>query len=71
MYLRDSRGKKSGTWTILVIGFMACVYKLLVADGFPGTEFGVALAALGALYQSTKVIGSKYPQDETVSGEEV
>lgn len=70
-FITDNKGNKSVTMTILWIGFVVCTFKLLVSgmdwgqgwkfSDFSGADYGLALGALGALYQSTKVIRNKYP----------
>lgn len=71
-FFRDADGKKSHTTSILWIGFYVATFKLLMSgisfnsasglkfSDFTGSEYAIVLGALGALYQSTKVIRSKY-----------
>ena len=57
--LKDSSGEPSLTMTAFVLGFIVVNFKLLVSGltigglkmaAFSGTEYGAALAALGAIY---------------------
>ena len=57
--LKDSGGKKSITMTAFCLGFIVVNAKLLLAGmtigsyqmaTFSGTEYGAAIAALGAIY---------------------
>lgn len=57
--LKDTSGKKSGTFTAFVLGFLVVNAKLLVSGltiggyamaPFTGSEYGIALAALGSIY---------------------
>ena len=59
MLMKDSSGKKSVTMTAFVIGFIVCNIKLLFAGltvgdfslaAFTGSEYGIAIAALGSIY---------------------
>lgn len=69
-FIKNNKGEKSVTLTILWVGFVVATFKMLVSgmdwgqgwkwSDFSGADYAVALGALGALYQSTKVIRSKY-----------
>ena len=57
--LKDSSGKRSVTHTAFVLGFIIVNLKLLTSglalgtvkvESFDGTQYGIALAALGAIY---------------------
>lgn len=57
--LKDTSGKKSTTLTAFVLGFVTVNIKLLASgltvagyqmSDFSGTDYGAALAALGAIY---------------------
>ena len=57
--LKDSSGKKSVTMTAFVLGFLVVNAKLLLSGvtimdyqmtAFTGSEYGIALSALGAIY---------------------
>jgi len=73
LFIRNSDGERSATCTILVLGSGICFIKLLVSEmtlldmftfpKFGGAEFAIAIAALGTLYQSTKVIDKKYKNE--------
>jgi hypothetical protein len=64
MFLKDNNGKPSVTLTAFVVGFAVLCFKLLFSgiqitehiklDQFSGTEFGVAIAALGGVYTLRK-----------------
>lgn len=58
-FITDSDGKKSLTATAFVLGFTVCNLKLIFSgmefgdftlSPFSGTEYGAAMAALGAIY---------------------
>ena len=57
--IKDSSGKKSVTMTAFVLGFVVVNAKLLLSGLsvgaltfglFSGTEYGIAVSALGAIY---------------------
>lgn len=57
--LTDTSGKKSVTMTAFCVGFLVVNFKLLASgmtlggmgfSPFSGTDYGVALSALGAIY---------------------
>ena len=60
MYLKDPKtNKKSATLTILMLTFIVCLIKLLIAGSsygelsigtFSGADFAAAVGAAGALY---------------------
>lgn len=59
LMLKDSSGKKSITMTAFCLGFVIVNAKLLLAGmtigsyqmaAFSGSDYGVAVAALGAIY---------------------
>lgn len=72
---KDNDGKKSHTTSVFWIGFYVATVKLLASgmdwgqgwkfSDFTGSEYAIVLGALGALYQSTKVIKGKYPNGES------
>lgn len=75
-FLRDSQGKRSGTWTMLVIGFVVCNIKFLLSGlfhipEFSGMDYAAALTSLGALYQSSKYMRSKHPEPEIITQEPI
>lgn len=56
---RDSKGNKSVTMTSFVLGFLVVNFKLIMSGievgatkftEFSGSDYGVALGALGAIY---------------------
>lgn len=71
MYLKDPDTKQeSVSLTLLVVGFVLCLLKLLtsgIAFGsmnlgtFTGSDFAIAVGALGALYWGRKHTDAKYP----------
>lgn len=57
--IKDTSGEKSVTMTAFVLGFLVVNAKLLISGltlagyamaPFSGTEYGVAVAALGSIY---------------------
>lgn len=55
----DTTGKKSTTVTVFIVGFIFVLAKLMLSghtiagltfEHFSGTEFGIALSALGGIY---------------------
>ena len=59
LLLTDTAGKKSSTLTVFILGAIVVNLKLIlsgvIVNGitlapFTGTEYGVALSALGAIY---------------------
>jgi hypothetical protein len=64
MYLKDpNSGQPSPTVTVFVVGAAVCMLKLLSSGimvgsvqlaQFSGTEFGIAIGALGAIYVMRK-----------------
>jgi len=57
--LKDSSGKESTTVTAFIIGFIVVNVKLLISgltiagmtfSAFSGSEYGIAVSALGAVY---------------------
>jgi hypothetical protein len=70
--LKDSSGKKSTTVTAFVVGFLVVNAKLLISGltfgaytmaAFTGGEYGVAIAALGAIYVMRRATGKKEEED--------
>lgn len=68
----DSKGNKSVTVTAFVIGFIIVNLKLLLSgmtlegfsmSAFTGTEYGIAVAALGSIYILRRTHG-KSPKKE-------
>jgi hypothetical protein len=73
MFLKDSSGKQSMTATLFLIGGLVCVAKLLFSGMvifgfqvpvFSGSEFGVAIGALGGVYTLRRNFGSRKEEDE-------
>jgi hypothetical protein len=64
-WIRDPKNHKpSVTLTLLVVGFVVCLAKLIVSDmaigpihfsAFTGTDFALAVGAVSALYWGRKV----------------
>jgi len=59
LYLTDNNGKPSVTTTAFLLGFIVICIKLLLSgveykgikmSDFTGTDFGIAMAALGGVY---------------------
>jgi len=59
LYLTDNNGKPSVTTTAFLLGFIVICIKLLLSgieykgikmSDFTGSDFGIALASLGAVY---------------------
>jgi len=59
LLLTDTSGKKSATLTAFVLGFMVVNLKLIFSgmsfgdftlSAFTGSEYGIALGALGGIY---------------------
>jgi hypothetical protein len=66
--LKDNSGNKSVTFTAFVVGFLVVNFKLLTSGmtfgkitfaTFDGTQYGIALSALGAIYILRKNLGDK------------
>lgn len=66
--LKDTSGKKSVTVTAFVLGFLVVNAKLLVSGitvagytmaAFTGSEYGVAVGALGAIYVLRRATGKE------------
>lgn len=64
MYLKDPKsGQKSVTMTMMVVGYIVALFKLLFAGvayksfsmgAFAASEFAIIIGALGALYAGRK-----------------
>jgi len=59
MFLKNSKGVPSATFTVFYVGSFVCLIKLMFAGlvigsyklgEFTGSDFGIALAALGGVY---------------------
>jgi hypothetical protein len=57
--VKDTSGQESLTATAFVVGFTTCCFKLILSGmtvagitlaPFSGSEFGIAVGALGAIY---------------------
>ena len=68
MLLKDTNGNKSITMTAFVTGFVVVNLKLIfsgmtlwgvVLAPFTGSEYGIAIAALGAIYVLRRKTGKK------------
>jgi len=72
LLLKDTSGQKSVTVTAFVLGFIVVNFKLLISGltiggytmaNFSGSDYGVALGALGAIYIMRRAT-SKDSKDE-------
>lgn len=59
MYFKDSKGERSLTATLTIVGFTVACIKLLLSDvhigpidcgNFTGLEFAAVVGSLGAIY---------------------
>lgn len=67
-YLKDSDGKPSLTATAFALGFVVCTLKLILSDvevfgllrlgQFSGSDYAMAIGALGALYWARRNAGN-------------
>jgi hypothetical protein len=68
LLLKDTSGKKSVTVTAFVLGFLVVNAKLLMSGitvagytmaAFTGSEYGIALGALGAIYVTRRATSTE------------
>lgn len=74
MWIKDPQTKEeSVSVTLLVVGFVPCLLKLLTSGvtygsinlgTFSGSDFAIAVGALAALYWGRRHTDSKYPDKE-------
>ena len=78
LWLRDPKSKKkSATLTLLVVGFITILGKLLLSDVtihgvhfnyFSGGDFALAIGALGGLYVGRRFQSNSYPDNSPDDG---
>lgn len=72
MWIKDTTSNKSITATAFVVGFVIVNLKLLVAgltlagisfSPFSGSDYGIAVGALGAIYVLRRATGKEEKKD--------